>query len=217
MVYKMKYKINNVEYDVIIEKKNNKNTYIRVKEDLKIYVSTNFFTTKKQVIKILDQNEKSLIKMINTQIKRNEKNMKFFYLGNSYDIIIVHTMKDIDIDVNNNIIYAPSMEKLNKWLKKEIEKIFYNKYQDCFENFNEGIECPKLKIRTMKSRWGVYNRKNHSITLNSHLIEYSLEKLEYVIYHELSHTIHFDHSKSFWNLVDNYCSNYKQIQKELKE
>ena len=69
----------------------------------------------------------------------------------------------------------------------------------------------------MKSRWGVYNRKNHSITLNSHLIEYRLDKLEYVIYHELSHTTYFDHSKQFWLLVSKYCPKYKRIQKDLKE
>ena len=42
----MKYKIDNKEYEVIIIKKNNKNTYLRVKEDLKIYVTTSRFTSK---------------------------------------------------------------------------------------------------------------------------------------------------------------------------
>ena len=33
------------KYEIVIIKKNNKNTYIRVKEDLKIYVTTNRFTS----------------------------------------------------------------------------------------------------------------------------------------------------------------------------
>ena len=33
----MKFLIDDKEYEVVIQKKNNKNTYIRVKEDLKIY------------------------------------------------------------------------------------------------------------------------------------------------------------------------------------
>ena len=37
----MTFNYNNEEYDIIIEKKNNKNTYIRVKDDLKIYITTN--------------------------------------------------------------------------------------------------------------------------------------------------------------------------------
>ena len=42
----MYFEYNNEKYEVIIEKKNNKNTYIRVKEDLKIHVTTSKFTPK---------------------------------------------------------------------------------------------------------------------------------------------------------------------------
>ena len=69
----------------------------------------------------------------------------------------------------------------------------------------------------MKSRWGVYNKLRHKVTLNSELIKYNIECLDYVIVHELSHAIHFDHSKDFWNLVSKYCSDYKSIRKQLKE
>lgn len=106
---------------------------------------------------------------------------------------------------------------LNKWLKKQIINIFSERYKICFSKFNEYLDMPMLKIRSMKSRWGVYNKKNHSITLNSHLIEYDISSLDYVIYHELCHTVHFDHSKAFWKLVAKYCPNYKQAKKDLKE
>ena len=39
----MKFLIDDKEYEVVIQKKNNKNTYIRVKEDLKIYVTTSIY------------------------------------------------------------------------------------------------------------------------------------------------------------------------------
>ena len=60
----MKYEINNEVYDVVIEKKNNKNLYIRVKEDLTILVTTNYLTTKKQILDVLDQNQSYIMKMI---------------------------------------------------------------------------------------------------------------------------------------------------------
>ena len=41
----MQFKVNNEIYDVvIIRKRTTRNTYIRVKEDMKIYVTTNTFT-----------------------------------------------------------------------------------------------------------------------------------------------------------------------------
>ena len=52
---------------------------------------------------------------------------------------------------------------------------------------------------------------------NSKLIEYDYDKIDYVIVHELSHIIHFNHSKNFWELVGKYCKDYKKIRRELKE
>ena len=106
---------------------------------------------------------------------------------------------------------------LDKWLKEETLRIFDDRFIYIFNKFEENIKSPIIKIRNMKTRWGVYNRKNHTITLNSRLIEYDIEKIDYVIVHELSHIIHFDHSKNFWNLVSKYCKDYKRIRKELKE
>ena len=213
----MKYVIDDIEYNVIIEKKNNKNIYIRVKDDLNIYVTCNYFCTKKQILDILDNNIESVKKMIDKQKTKLKKDEFFFYLGKKYDIINVPVIDDIDIDDKNNIIYYKNKKQLDNWYKNEILKIFTERFNYCFNKFEESNKKPSLKIRSMKTRWGVYNRVNHNVTLNTHLIEYDIEKLDYVIYHELSHIIHFDHSKYFWNLVSKYCPNYKIIRKELKD
>lgn len=211
----MKYQLENQEYDVIIERKNNKNTYIRVKEDLKIYVTTNYFVTKSQIKKLLDENYNYVKKMLIHQKNEIEKQSLFFYLGNSYDIIVIPTLKKIEIQ--DNKIYTKDKKMLDKWVKEETIRIFDDRFVYIFNKFEENIKAPIIKIRNMKTRWGVYNRKNHTITLNSRLIEYDIEKIDYVIVHELSHIIHFDHSKNFWNLVSKYCKDYKRIRKELKE
>lgn len=211
----MQFEIDGKLYDVVIVKKKNKNSYIRIKDDLKIYVSTSSWTSKKEIERMLTHNYDALKKMLTKKISQLEKQERFFYLGNVYDIIEVSIMDNIELVENK--LYTPSMEKLEKWYQKEIKRIFEDRYQAMCEIFEKDITIPKLKIRSMKTRWGVYNRSNHSITLNSHLIEYSIEKLDYVIIHELSHIIHFDHSKDFWNLVSKYCPRYKQIRKELKE
>ena len=213
----MKYTIDNIEYDVIIEKKNNKNVYIRVKDDLNIYVTCNYFCTKHQIVNLLDNNVKALRKMIDSRKSKAEKENMFFYLGKKYDIINVPLIDSIDIDDINYIIYYKNKKTLEKWYNGEILRIFTERFNECFNNFIECDRIPHLKIRSMKTRWGVYNRVNHSVTLNSHLIEYDIDKLDYVIYHELSHIIHFDHSSEFWELVSKYFPNYKIIRKELKD
>lgn len=210
----MKYELDGIEYDVIINKKNNKNLYIRVKEDMNIYVSCNYFTTTRMIEKVLNENKDSLRKMLNKVENINSKKDRFFYLGNEYDIIYRDDIKITTIIENN--IYTKSDKTLEKWLKEETLRVFDERYVYIFNHFKENIKSPILKIRNMKTRWGVYNRTNHTITLNSKLIEFDIEKIDYVIVHELSHIIHFDHSKSFWNLVSKYCNNYKKIRKEMR-
>ena len=211
----MKYVLDNIEYDVVIVRKNNKNLYIRVKQDLKIHVSCNYFTTNNMIKKVLDNNHDSLRKMISTIEKSKEKSNKLFYLGKGYDIIYDENLKDTKI-VGNTII-TKSEKTLDKWYKNEIINVFDERYVYVFNHFKEDIKSPILKIRDMKTRWGVYNRLRHTITLNSKLIEFDIEKIDYVIIHELSHIIHFNHSKSFWTLVSKYCNNYKEIRKEMRE
>ena len=210
----MKYIVDGNEYEVVIIKKNNKNTYIRIKEDLKIYVTTNYFVTNSMIKKLLDDNYSYLSKNIKRQSIKQKKNELFYYLGEVYDIIIYDTKKIENID---NRIYVKDEATLNRWLKKEIKRIYSERLVFLYNEFEENIPYPNLKIRKMTTRWGVCNKKTKTITLNSELIKYSIDKLDYVIIHELSHFIHFNHSKEFWLLVSKYCPRYKEIRKELRD
>lgn len=211
----MKITINDIEYSVVIIKKNNKNTYIRLKENNVIQVTTSYLTSKKAVLNLIYQNEAYIIKMQEKINKNNKKENDFYYLGNKYDIVVIDGLKDIDrVD---NKIYTPSIEILNKYITKELKKIYLEHLDYWYNNFEENIPYPKLKIRKMKTRWGVCNRKNITVTLNSELIRYNIRCLDYVIVHELSHYIHFNHSAAFWQLVSKYCPNYKVVRKELRD
>ena len=69
----------------------------------------------------------------------------------------------------------------------------------------------------MTTRWGVCNTKSKVITLNTELFKYDIECLDYVVIHELSHLVHANHSKEFWNVVSKYCPNYKILRNKLKD
>lgn len=209
----MKYKIQNNEYNVEIIRKKNKNTYIRVKPDLTIYVTTNYLVTNMQINKLLKSNNSFLDKEISRLSNKIETNDTFLYQGVVYDIIVMPSNRVNFID---NRVYITDRKQLDKWLKKETKIIFNKHVESMYKLFDKDIEFPIIKIRKMKTRWGVCNKRDNSITLNSELSKYSLDKLDYVIIHELSHFIHFNHSKDFWDLVSNYCPNYKKTRKELK-
>lgn len=211
----MKYKLDDVYYDVNIVKKSNKNSYIRVKEDKTILVTTNFLVSKSYIKDFLDRNQNYLRDMMTKRDNEQEKRNSFFFLGTEYDIIIVPAYNETFI--LDSKIYTKSMKDLTKWYKKQIEKIFNERLDIIYNKFEENIPYPKLKIRMMKTRWGVCNKRDDSITINANLIRETIDKLDYVIVHELSHFIHFNHSRSFWNCVEKYVPNYKKIRKALRE
>lgn len=211
----MKYNIDGKEYNVVIEKKNNKNLYIRVREDLTIYVTTNYFTPKSEVVRVLNNNLDYLKKMIDKRLKEQEKNEHVYYLGERYDLVFSNVFQNVEIDIDK--IYVKDQKTFDNWYKKEIKKIFEEHLKKMYNIFEEKIDFPNLRIRTMKTRWGVCNVKTKTVTLNSKLIEYNLDALDYVIVHELSHLIHCNHSRNFWNLVGKYIPDYKKIRAYLKE
>ena len=204
--------INNKTYDIEIIKKNNKNTYIRVKNG-KIIVTTNPFTSKNTILKLINDNIESITKMINTDNKKQDKVDNFYYFGKQYDIIYGFN----DIEITDKKIYAPNQKELDKYLANEIKKIYLDRLNYWYNIFEEPIPKPNLKIRKMTTRWGVCNIKNHNITLNYMLMKYDISCLDYVIVHELSHFIHHNHSSSFWLLVAKYYPKYKECKKMLKE
>lgn len=208
----MLVEIDNKEYEVEIIKKNNRNTYVRVKNG-KIVVSTNYLTSKSSILKLINDNTDNIIKMIDNDNKKSDREEKFYYFGKEYDVIYGFQ----EIEFSDDKIYASDENKLKKYIDKEIVRIYSERMEYYYNKFEERIPVPNLKIRKMTSRWGVCNIKNHNITLNYQLSKYDICCLDYVIVHELSHFIHPNHSRDFWNLVGKYYPDYKKCRKMLKE
>lgn len=211
----MKLNVSGNTYDIIIERKSTtRNTYIRVKPDLSILVTTNKFTPIKTITDLIEENYEKIVKMIEVQQKKNENNDGFFYLGKHYDIIYVDTL---DISFGENKVFLRRNFDIDKWYKKQAKKIFLEHLNEEYNKFSRKIPYPELKIRKMTSRWGVCNIKLKTITLNLELMKRDTKYLDYVIVHELSHLVHADHSDRFWSLVEDNMPDYKKYRKEMKE
>lgn len=209
----MQFLYNDKKYDIIISKKTStKNTYLKVKKDLKIYVTTNYFTTNNFISNLIKDNEIKIKKMID--IQTNKITDKFLYLGKSYDIVYI---SNYDITFGESKVFLNKDFDINKWYKKKALKLFSEHLDLMYDNFSYTIPRPTLRIRKMTTRWGVCNTKTKVITLNLELIKRDIKYLDYVIVHELSHLIHPNHSKNFWSVVGENYPNYKKIRKEMKE
>ena len=68
---------------------------------------------------------------------------------------------------------------------------------------------PVLKVRQMKTRWGVCVPANRQITFSLRLAEKPRAAVEYVVLHEYAHFVRADHSPAFWAVVARYMPDYK--------
>mgnify|MGYP004675376205 CR=1 FL=1 len=210
----MKYKASNgLEIDLEIIRKNNKNIYFRIKDDLKLYVTCPIYLSSRSINNLIKENEESILRMYDKALKKSKDNELFQYLGQKYYVVL---QNDSEITFKDNFVYAPSMDALNEFYNKEVERIFTREVEIAKKCFTQLPEF-SLKFRSMLTRWGVCNRSKMTVTLNTELLKKDIELLDYVIIHELCHFFEGNHGKSFWHLVELAYPNYKEARKRLKE
>lgn len=78
-----------------------------------------------------------------------------------------------------------------------------------------GFYYERLRFSSAKTRWGSCSSSG-TLSLNVSLMSLPLELVDYVLIHELCHTRHMNHSKAFWQLVEQCLENYKQHRKAIK-
>lgn len=224
-------------YKYTLERKTVKNINLRVKPGYTIYVSAN----RRVSVKIIEAFIISKADFILEAFERFEKNRKgteikaeigyntgdkITYFGKNIGLKIVRSHKE-SVKASGESIYIFIKDEddrerkahlLNKWemnFATEIFKKVVDKYYPEFKVL--GVVYPKISIRSMTSRWGSCKPNGDRITLNLELLHRPKECLEYVVVHELAHFIHPNHSKDFWNLVENVMPDYKKRKDTLND
>lgn len=204
---------NGLVLDVEIVRKNNKNLYFRVKDDLKLYVTAPMYISWKEIDKIIDKNDTELIEMYEKVESKVKDNDKFLFLGKKYYIVIDED--SIDVTFKDKEVYAYSKEALESYKNREMLRIFNEEIEmikKCFTTLPDFT----LRTRKMSTRWGVCDTRKKIVTLNTELIKKDIDLIDYVIVHELCHFFEPNHSKNFWALVSQAFPNYKEARKRLR-
>jgi predicted metal-dependent hydrolase len=103
---------------------------------------------------------------------------------------------------------------LTKWLKKKAYDILPFQLQKISRE--TGLIYHKVTIRNQKTLWGSCNIKKN-INLSLSLLFLPPHLVNYVLIHELCHTVHLNHSVRFWKLVSRYDPHYRQHAAETRE
>jgi predicted metal-dependent hydrolase len=98
---------------------------------------------------------------------------------------------------------AGQIEKLViKWLRSRARQVFEERYAECLRNAHQhGVEHEGgFELLQMPKRWGSCT-KDGRILLNPALVSAPKDCIDYVITHELCHTVEHNHSARFYALL----------------
>lgn len=147
---------------------------------------------------------------------------RFYFQGNEIKIdrYNVEDKRRVRFAFGNNILSIKANKEIETvylyelWLKKIAKKVLPVMAVEISKKY--GFHPSKIGVRQAKTRWGSCSAQNH-ISLNSRLMMCDDKIIEYVIIHELCHTVHHNHSKEFWTLVANYMPDFKTHYGRLKK
>ena len=113
-------------------------------------------------------------------------------------------------------------ENLQAWLRKVIEEtlrkqalwLIPSRLKELSEKHN--LPYNSIKINVSKGRWGSCSTQRN-INISCYLVTVPPHLIDYVLLHELSHTIEMNHGPQFWALMDKLTNRQSQaLRKELQ-
>lgn len=220
----IKYKDKIIEYEVV--KSRIKNVYIHVR-DGKVIVKAPIRIKDKDIENVVEEKKKWIFeKLENLHKEEYKQGSKVLLLGKEYPLKIKFVKQNTsNIYIENGKMVAEISKKDKKEYTKKIEELLDDVYMKVAEKEVDmamqivtrivGIKPNKYRIRKLKTAWGTCT-SNRNITINSSLMKYDRSVIQYVVLHEICHLKYINHSDEFWNMVEKYMKNYKEIRKKLK-
>lgn len=106
----------------------------------------------------------------------------------------------------NNTNIKEQRERARIYLQKRLEHFCKN----------HRLSYNKLRITSAKTRWGSCGPTNN-VNFNWKIILAPPQVIDYLVVHELAHTVEKNHQKPFWKLVEQMDPQYKENRKWLKK
>ena len=150
--------------------------------------------------------------------KRFESGESFLYLGDPYRLHIVGD-SEVPLAFKREFVLAreyrdKARELLVNWYKQEARKKIT--YRVVWHARRFGLTVGSVRITDAQKRWGSCGRSN-GLNFSWRLIMAPLRVVDYVVIHELAHTVERSHSRAFWRKVAMMCPTLRSGMEWLKK
>jgi len=99
-------------------------------------------------------------------------------------------------------------------LKKDAEKLLPQRVKELAAA--RGFDYGSVRVKRLRSRWGSCSNQK-DITLNYYLIQLPWTLIDYVVLHELTHTMYLHHGSAFWDHLQSLMPEVKQHRKDIRQ
>ena len=194
--------------------------------------------SKKRLLQILKDQEDDIYnkykKILDSEIdsiKQWKTGEKIYYQGEEISIVRnITDSKQISIllqpdnkillievpkDLEQNIIKQTVDKAIKKLFKNNTEVLISQKLP--YWSKITGFKYNEFKIRDATTRYGSCMPSKKNVYFSSRLIMLPDDKVDAIIVHELCHMKFKYHNKDFYNLVQTYIPDYKEIDEWLKQ
>jgi len=105
------------------------------------------------------------------------------------------------------------LSKLKKWLRDKVSDELQPLAHQVAKK--SGFELGRVLVKSQRTRSASCSARGN-LALNTKLLFLPPALLRYVLVHELCHTVHMNHSKNFWRLVECHEPGYRVLDQQLR-
>lgn len=214
------------DYDVVYSSRR-KTLSITVERDRSVVVKAPTGTPPEKIHKIIESRKQWLYEKIHHEQKYHTplhppgkelvNGESLLYLGQSYQIAIVDSVKDITLIDNRFLVPTHQAQKrgevFRKWYTRQAKEIILPRVRHFAERL--GVCFNTVKITDSKYRWGSCTT-NDNVTFNWRLIKAPMFVIDYVVVHELVHFLEPNHTPRFWGIIRSQITQMDKAKHWLK-
>lgn len=219
----------------LLERKAVKNLNLRVRRDGSVYVSAHRRVPLSQIDAFVARhgeyirdaaNRMAQLEAQRTRTRQYSDGEIFRILGKDLPLRVLPADTDrVQETQSHLLLWSKDPDDLDKrrrlvekYLDRRCREVFQAVLEECYPPFQQyGVAMPVLRVRQMRSRWGSCLTKKGVVTLNKRLLEFPMDSIRYVAFHELCHFVHPDHSKQFYDLLSVFVPDWKAQRAALNQ
>lgn len=198
-----------------------------------VVVNAPWFFSSNKIRKIIEEKKNIIL----NKIREYEEEQNKIYIRNEIvkvlgkDCKVIINYKNLrkptlTLEGRNLTIYLPNKyrkvtdreEILQKLIEKLYEKIALEEIEGIMEKARnmlkiapEDYKLERLNNNTMAK----FNFEENTITINPDIVKYSIEEIEYILFHQFFHLKYKTHCQGFKQMEKKYIPNYKELEQKL--